>query len=203
MAIIATPQQLRQIYPQPRERSLKKQLARLDPYARRFLELSPFCVLCTQSLDGRADASPKGDAPGFVRVEDDTHLLIPDWPGNNRLDSFSNLLSNPAVGLLFLVPGVDESLRVNGRGELRDDLELRQLFARGERLPLTVLRVEVEEVFLHCAKALMRSKLWSGEYRVERSLLPSMGEMIKAQTGSADPAETQEQMLERYHKTLY
>lgn len=202
MAVITNPEQLRQIYAQPRERSLKKQLGHLDRYCRQFIGLSPFCLLSTQSESGKADVSPRGDAPGFVYVADDNTLLIPDWPGNNRLDSLSNILSNPAVGLLFLVPGIDETLRVNGRAEIRDDLELRQRFARGERLPITVLLVKVEEAYLHCAKALMRSRLWQPESQVERSLLPSMGEMLKEQTGAAT-AETQAEMLERYKQTLY
>lgn len=128
--------------------------------------------------------------------------MILDWPSNNRLDSFTNILSNPSVGLLFLVPGIDETLRVNGKAEIHDDLELRERFVHHERLPITVLVVKVEETYLHCAKALMRSKLWQPESQVERSLLPSMGEMFKEQTGAAT-AETQAEMLERYKQTLY
>lgn len=202
MALITTPEQLRQLYAQPRERSLKKQLPRLDRYCRQFIGLSPFCLLSSQSASGQADVSPRGDRAGFVRVMDDHTLLIPDWPGNNRLDSLSNILSNPAVGLLFLVPGIDETLRVNGRAEIRDDLELLGLFAHGERLPITVLVIKVEEAYLHCAKALMRSRLWQADLQVDRDVLPSMGEMLKEQTGAA-VAETQAEMLERYKQTLY
>lgn len=202
MALITTPEQLRQLYAQPRERSLKKQLPRLDRYCRQVIGLSPFCLLSSQSASGQADVSPRGDRAGFVRVMDDHTLLIPDWPGNNRLDSLSNILSNPAVGLLFLVPGIDETLRVNGRAEIHDDLELLGLFAHGECLPITVLVIKVEEAYLHCAKALMRSRLWQPDLQVDRGVLPSMGEMLKQQTGAA-VAETQAEMLERYQQTLY
>jgi PPOX class probable FMN-dependent enzyme len=137
-----------------------------------------------------------------VRVHDDQTLLIPDSPGNNRLDSFENILSSGRVGLLFLVPGVDETLRVNGNAALVDDAATLGLFASASRPPKSVIRVTVLEAYLHCAKALMRSRLWDPASRVERSTLPSMGEMLRDQAGSTGPAETQAEMVERYKAQL-
>ncbi len=193
---------LRERYAEPRPRSVQKQLDRLDAHCRRFVELSPFCVLATCGPDGLPDATPRGGEPGFVHVLDEHTILLPDRPGNNRLDSLSNLVRNPGVGLLFLVPGVDETLRVNGTCELRDDEELRARFDRGGKLPATVLVVTVREAYLHCAKALMRSRLWDEEAKIERSTLPSLGEMIRDQVGLAE-AETQAEMVERYRQSLY
>jgi PPOX class probable FMN-dependent enzyme len=199
---VRTHEELRERYAEPRERSLRKQLDHLDPHCRRFVELSPFCVLATCGPDGLPDATPRGGEPGFVHVLDEHTLLLPDRPGNNRLDSLGNLTVNPGVGLLFFVPGVDETLRVNGTCELRDDPELVGRFDREGKLPATVLVVSVQEAYLHCAKALMRSRLWDPEAQVERSTLPSLGEMLRDQLGLAE-AETQEQMLERYRQSLY
>lgn len=192
---------LRELYGQPVGRALKKQLSRFERHSRRFVELSPFCLLATSDAEGRADVTPRGGPAGFVRILDDQHLLLPDWPGNNRLDSLLNILANPEVGLLFLIPGVDESLRVNGRAEIRTDPEFLDYYVDQGRLPRTVLHVEAREIYLHCGKALMRSALWQA--RVERSVLPSMGQMLKDQIAGLEHAETQAEMLERYRQTLY
>ena len=194
-------QRLRALYPAPGERALRKQMAALDPHARRFIELSPFVVLSTADAQGRQDASPRGGAPGFVHAVDAQRLWIPDAPGNHRLDSLSNIVTTGRVGLLFLIPGVDETLRVNGGARLRDEADRLALFAADPRVRL-VIEVDVEEVYLHCAKALMRSKLWSDAARVPRTVLPSMGQMINDQTGGGLPAESQEQMVARYAKDL-
>jgi uncharacterized protein len=199
---VRTAEELRERYRQPSERALAKQLDRLDAHCSRFVRLSPFCVLATCGPDGLPDATPRGGEPGFVHVLDERTLLLPDRPGNNRLDSLSNITANGSVGLLFFVPGVDETLRVNGTCELRDDRELVARFDRAGRPPATVLVVSVREAYLHCAKALMRSRLWDPATRIERSTLPSLGEMLRDQLGLAD-AETQEQMVARYEQTLY
>ena len=149
------------------------------------------------------DVAPRGDQPGFVAVPDANTVLIPDRPGNNRLDNYSNILENPKVSLVFLVPGVNETLRINGIAEIRDDADLLEMFSVGGKLPVTVLKVTVHEAYLHCAKALMRSKLWAPEARVERSVLPSMGQMIKDQTNAEGPVESQTVMEARYEKVLY
>jgi PPOX class probable FMN-dependent enzyme len=203
MGVIGTEAELRRLCHTPGERAVRKELRHLDRHCRRFIELSPFVVLATSDASGRLDASPRADAPGFVLVTDEGTLTMPDWPGNNRLDSLTNLLSNPEVGLLFLIPGVDETLRVNGRAEIRDDLDLRAAFGRGDRMPRTVLRIRVREAYLHCAKALMRSGLWDPRRQVPRSVLPSMGEMLRDQTHSTEPVESQSAMVERYRQILY
>lgn len=202
MGRIASVEQLRTLYAEPRERSRRKVLPALDSHCRTFIGLSPLVMLASFGADGRADVTPRGDAPGFVGVEDAGTLLIPDRPGNNRLDTLTNLLANPAVGLLFLIPGVDETLRINGRAEIRDDAELLERFVVDGRAPVTVLRVKVQEAYLHCAKAFMRSRAWDPAGFLPRERLPSMGEMLRDQLGMAT-AETQAEMLERYRATLY
>jgi len=187
---------LRALYPPAKERSVQKQLDHLDRHCLRFVQLSPFVVLSSTSAEGRCDASP------FVRAPDAQTLLIPDAPGNNRLDTLENLVGGGGIGLLFLVPGVDETLRVNGRARLLADPALLRTFANEKRTPRLVIEVKIEDAYLHCAKALMRSSLWDPARRIERSTLPSMGEMLRDQIGPQVPAETQEQMLERYKSDL-
>lgn len=194
-------QRLRALYPAPGDRALRKQIAALDRHALRFIALSPFVVLSTSDAQGRQDASPRGGAPGFVHAGGDRRLWIPDAPGNHRLDSLSNIVATGRVGLLFLIPGVDETLRINGRACLRDEPDRLAPFAADPRVKLAI-EVDVEEVYLHCAKALMRSQLWSDAARVERSVLPTIGQMIADQIGVEAPAETQAQMLARYAKDL-
>ena len=199
---IETPEQLRQHYKEPKGRAVQKQLEHLDVHCRNFIALSPFLILASSS-EGSTDASPRGGAPGFVRVPDPHTLLVPDWPGNNRLDSFANILRNPNIGTIFLIPGVDETLRINGTVEIRTDDALRHTFETNGKLPVTVLKLTVKEAYLHCAKAFMRAKLWREEAKIDRAALPTTGTMLKDQTGSEGPAETQEAMLERYQKILY
>jgi len=199
---ITTLDALRGLYAPARERSVKKQLPALDPHARRFIELSPFVVVASHSAAGLPDASPRGGEAGFVKVLDVQTLLLPDSPGNNRLDTLENIVDSGQLGLLFMVPGIDESLRINGRASLTTDPARLALFADTRRPPKLVIEVQVAEVYLHCAKALMRSSLWDPSSRVERALLPSMGEMMKDQIGGDIPAETQAQMLARYAQDL-
>jgi len=194
--------ELRALYAEPTERAQRKEIRRLDKHCRRFIALSPFVVLASADDANRCDASPRGGDPGFVKVLDESTLLIPDAPGNNRLDSMQNIQSSGRIGLLFLVPGVDETLRVNGRARVSTDAGQIALCATERRAPKVVIEVHAEEVFLHCAKALMRSKLWNDAHRVERSVLPTMGQMLAEQTGLEIPAETQEAMRERYQKDL-
>lgn len=203
MARIETMDSLRAIYGAPKGRSVAKQLDRLDRHCRSFIALSPFLVIATQGADGFGDATPRGDHPGFVSVADDTTLIIPDRPGNNRIDSLSNIVERPGIGLLFLIPGVDETLRVNGTAVIDDDLALRSAHTAEGQMPATVLVVTVREAYLQCAKALMRSKLWAEASRVPRDRLPTMGEMLRDHTRSSEPAESQAEMLARYATSLY
>jgi len=202
MAAISSETELRALHPPPKERTLRKQLDRVDRHCCRFIELSPFVVMATADAEGHMDATPRGGEPGFVRVADERTLLLPDRPGNNRLDSLSNLTEHPEIGLLFMIPGVDETLRVNGMVELRTDADLAEPFKVGRRAPAVVLRITVREAYLHCGKALMRSRLWSAEAQIDRSELPTLGEMLRDQTGSG-AAESQAAMVARYHQELY
>jgi PPOX class probable FMN-dependent enzyme len=202
VAAITTESELRALHAAPSERALRKELDRLDRHCRGFIAHSPFLVMATADADGRLDATPRGGEPGFVAVADDRTLLLPDRPGNNRLDSLTNLTQRPEVGLLFMIPGVDETLRVNGAAELRDDPDLIERFQISRRPPTIVLRITVRQAYLHCAKALMRSRLWDPDSRIERAELPTLGEMLRDQLGSG-PVESQAQMVERYRGQLY
>ena len=202
---ITTLQELRALYAPARERSVKKQIPELDVHCTRFIGLSPLVVVASSGVDGHAgllDASPRGGAPGFVKVLDAHTLLLPDAPGNNRLDTLENIVATGHIGLLFLLPGVDETLRVNGTAVLSQAEADLALCTDDKRVPKLVIRVTVQAAYLHCAKALMRSKLWSPDVLVNRSVMPSMGEMMKDQIGGDIPAETQEQMLARYAQDL-
>lgn len=172
---------LEALYGKVSHRAANKTLTALDKHCRAFIALSPFVVLGT-----RGDVSPKGDPPGFVRVIDDRTIAIPDRKGNNRLDGLRNILEDPRVALLFFVPGVDETLRVNGIAEISTDPNLLAGFEEKGHVPATALVVHVEEAFLHCAKALVRSRLWDPGARVERNVLPGAGEMLADQIGDPD-----------------
>ena len=177
--VITDESQLREIFGWPTERSLNKQIDRLDHHCRAIIAKSPFILLGTADVTGRCDVSPKGDYPGFVRVLDDNTIAIPDLPGNNRLDTLTNMIKNPQVGLIFMIPGMDETLRINGKVRLTRDPELLESMAFQGKLPKLAIVVDVQEVFTHCPKAFVRSKLWSDENRIERSELPSFAELLQ------------------------
>ena len=199
---ITTLAALRQLYNAPQERAVRKQIPALDIHCRRFIELSPFLLLATSDLAHNMDASPRGGEPGFVRITDAGALLIPDAPGNNRLDSFENVVSTGRVGLLFLIPGFDETLRVNGTAVLSQSEADLAACKSERRTPKLVVRVSVEAAYLHCAKAFMRSRLWERGSRVERSVLPTAGKMISDQTGIHVAPETRQDMVKRYAPDL-
>jgi len=204
MSIITTPEELRSVYKPALERSVQKEMSSLDKHAKAFLARSPFVLIGSCAEGGRADVSPKGDQPGFVRALDNRTVAIPDRPGNNRLDTYENVLTNPQVGLIFLVPGMNETLRINGRAEIRIDDELKAMFEYQGKLPISVMVVAVEEVYLHCAKAFMRSGLWDASTFIERSSFPSFGAMLKDQISLEEtPAEIDRGLEERYRITLY
>jgi len=193
---------LRALYAAPKPRALQKQLSALDEHCRHFIALSPFAVVSSTSVAHTLDASPRGGAPGFVHVLDDRTLLIPDAPGNNRLDTLHNIIETGTLGMIFLIPGIDETLRINGRARLSCLAEHLQVFAAEKHPPKLVIELQVQEAYLHCAKALMRSKIWHAASQVPRTALPTMGQMINSQTGATTPPETQEEMLARYAADL-
>lgn len=193
---------LRQLYAHPTERVRSKQIGFLDAHCRRFIGLSPFVVVSTCDEGCNADASPRGGDPGFVQVDGQGRLLIPDAPGNNRLDSLENIVRTGKVGLLFLIPGFDETLRVNGSASLSVAPEDIAACASERRAPKLAIRVTVQEAYLHCAKAFLRSKLWSESARVDRSAMPTIGQMIADQTGLEIPYESREEMERRYAPDL-
>lgn len=204
MATITDLDALRRVYKTAHPRAVAKELSHLDAHCKRYIGLSPFLLIGSAGHPGDfGDVSPRGEDPGFVAVLDDKTLAIPDRPGNNRLDTLENIIDNPEVGLLFLIPGVDETLRISGRAELRDDPELLERFRIKDRLPATVMVVTVRRAYLHCAKALMRSKLWDPSARIERSELPTMNQMIADQTTADGPIEDQDEMVKRYREVLY
>jgi PPOX class probable FMN-dependent enzyme len=177
--------------------------SRLDEHLRRFIGLSPFLVLATSDGEGHVDASPRGDGPGFVQVLDDATLLVPDRPGNNRADSYQNIVLHPGVGLIFFVPGIDETVRVNGRATIVTSTGLLEPTAVRGKVPRAGLRVTVEEAFFHCGKALKRSALWDSERRLERSAFPSLGRIIAEQTRRIEPAEAEAKIARDYVDKLY
>jgi uncharacterized protein len=178
----------------------KKVLHRVDTFCRDFIALSPFLVIATSDGKGNADATPRGDAPGFVAVLDDTTLLIPDRRGNNRVDTFGNILAAPGIGLIFFVPGIDETLRVNGKAQITQDPALLAPLAARDIAPTIGLKVHVEETYFHCGKALMRAKLWDPATQVKRRSFPSLGRIIAEQTAAVE-VETAEQAIDEGYRT--
>ena len=201
--MITTHEQLRALYAAPGERAVRKQQAQLDAHCQRFIALSPFCVLASGGGAGALlDASPRGGTQGFVKAPDAHTLLLPDAVGNNRLDTLGNLLDDPRIGLVFLIPGVDETLRVNGTARLRDEAIYTDFFIAERQRPKLIIEVRVAEVYLHCPKALMRSRLWSADAQVDRAVLPTLGQMIHDQMGLDTEPESQVAMLQRYRAQM-
>ena len=204
MEFIGSKDELRAHYGAPHDRAVKKELRFLDAHARSFLARSPFVLIGSQDGEGNADVTPKGDKPGFVAVLDDVTIAIPDRPGNNRLDTFENIVANPAVGLLFLIPGMNETLRINGEGRITADAGLRAQLAVDGREPATVLVVKAKAVYMHCAKAFMRSELWKPESWPERSEMPTLGAIMRDQIGLAESASELDDSLDKsYAKSMW
>lgn len=201
---ITSEAQLREIYGEPGGIALRKHLDRLDVHCRRFLALSPFALVATADARGDCDASPRGGPPGFITVQDDHTLLIPDAAGNRRIDTLRNVVANPRLGLCCFVPRFGEVLRINGRARITRNVALRERLALLGRVPATVLVVTIEDAFLHCAKAVMRSHLWQPEHWSEPDL-PSAAEIWRDHTGRGfrTTEEIQELLVESYTKRLY
>jgi len=204
-SVISTERQLRDLMGEASEGSIKKETTYLTDACRRFIEKSPFMLLATSGKDGRCDVAPKGDPAGFVHVMDDTHLVIPDRPGNKRFDGIRNIFENPQIGLIFLVPGRHETLRVNGRAWItQDDEVLDAMPVQGKR-PWFAIGVEVEECFLHCGKAFLRSELWEPSSWPDLATVPSGGQLLKGTPGGVNETvdEINERLLESYRTRIY
>jgi len=200
---ITTIADLDALYDKPAGASLAKEIDHISEHYRAFIEKAPFVVMATSGPDG-LDCSPRGDPAGFVRVLDRKRVLLPDRRGNNRLDSLRNLIADPRVSLLFLIPGVNETLRINGRARIMVNEELAASFAINERVPKILIEVTADRVYFQCAKALVRSRLWASETQVPRSALPSTGQILEQITNKAiDAAEHDRGYPERVKQTIY
>jgi PPOX class probable FMN-dependent enzyme len=189
---IASAAALRDLFGQAEGLAVRKSIPKIDRHARDFIARSPFLCIATSGKDGRADVSPRGDLAGFVQVLDDHHLAIPDRPGNNRLDTMVNIVENPNIGLIFLIPGFEDTLRINGQAEITTDPAL---LARAEvdgKRPKVAIRIRVDEQFFHCAKAFRRSRLWQPESIVDRKVMPTLARIILEQTDEAAKLKEEE-----------
>jgi len=201
--LVTTLEQLEALYGERKQTTIRKEVARLSAGYRKLIEAAPFVAVATAGPEG-LDCSPKGDPAGFVRILDDRTLAIPDRPGNNRLDGYRNILRDSRVALLFLIPGIGETLRVNGRGAISVDPELMQGFVINGKLPRSVLIVHIERVFFHCAKAVVRAKLWNDASRIDRKSLPSTGALLAELTANELGGEAYDRALpERIKAELY
>jgi PPOX class probable FMN-dependent enzyme len=200
--LIQTTEQLRAIYKAPSERAVLKELTHIDPHLKRFISLSPFLVISSGDQHHQMDCSPRGGDAGFVKVLDQQTLLIPDSIGNNRLDTLTNIIATSQIGLLFFIPGIDEVVRVNGKATLQTDTDLLKHFDNLNNKPKLVIKVIVEAAYIHCPKALMRSKFWSKANQQNMDAIPTIGQIISDQTKSTAPVESREEMLKRYTPEL-
>ena len=199
---VTTLEQLREVYPHPAERSVLKEVDHLDHHCRAFIALSPFLLIASSDSEGAGDVSPKGGPPGFATVLDDHRLLIPDATGNRRLDSLQNMLENPRVGMLFLIPRMGEVLRVNGHVALSRDPELLEGLQTGGRPAKLALIITVEQAYLHCAKSIIRSRLWKTESWPEAEELPSAAEILNDHIGMGDLAASAAALQESYAQRI-
>lgn len=198
-------EEVRELIGKPSERAVNKVIALLDDHCKQFITMSPFLMMATSNGNGKCDNSPRGDAPGFVHVIDEEMLVIPERPGNKRLDSIMNILSNPQIGLVFIIPGLEETLRINGQAMvIKDEIILEKLSVNGKR-PILGIAVKVEECFLHCAKAFKRSNLWDGETWPSKESLPRAASILKAHANLQGISEEkiEEDFKESYQKRLY
>ena len=203
-ATISDGGRLREIVGEPIPIVRDKEMPRLDNYCRRFIEMSPFLCLGTVGADGHIDMSPRGDPPGFVRVLDDTTILIPDRQGNQRVDSMQNIIDNPRIGLIFFLPGVEETLRIRGRVSITSDPDLLGPLALNGKTPKLGFLIEIDQVFFQCAKALIRSKLWDPATPIKRSEFPSFAQITRDQRRpDAEIAEVEAMIQENYETQLY
>ena len=201
--VITSRQRLRDLSRQPSQRASNKVIDHVDDICRRFIAASPFVVVASRGADGRIELSPKGDPPGFVAILDDKTLAIPDRPGNHRLDTFENLLTDAQVGLMFMIPGNGDTLRISGTGRIVRDSALQARLAVNGKIPNLVLVVAVAEVFMHCPKCMIRSKLWSPDHWPDRSSVPSLAEAIVAHAGSSETITQVQAVIDEGIARLY
>jgi PPOX class probable FMN-dependent enzyme len=192
---------LREIIDEPMALAATKEMPALDKHCRRFIELSPFLCLSSMSASGKADVSPRGDPPGFVKVLDDRTVLIPDRKGNRRLDTMQNILEQPSVAVIFFVPGIEETLRLNGKASITRDPALLDDMAVQGQAPALGIKIEIDTVFFHCAKALKRSRLWDAEAQIDRGDFPRYGQIIKDQRNPGGTADEIEDYIQTNYKT--
>ena len=201
MDYITTREELRSAFEATHDVAVRKVLRALDGHARRFIGKSPFLLIGSQDASGNGDVSPKGDLPGFVRILDSHTLAIPDRPGNNRLDTWENIVENPGVGLIFMIPGMNETLRINGEARLTLDVDLCSSMQVNGRPAKAVLVVKVREVYVHCAKAFIRSRLWSPDTWAPRSDMPTLGQILKDQAELSATADEFDGILDEAYRT--
>ncbi|WP_119301601.1 pyridoxamine 5'-phosphate oxidase family protein [Dongia deserti] len=207
---IASAAELRRLYGHAEGLAAKKSLPKLDRHARDYIARSPFLCIATSGTGGRADVSPRGDQPGFVQVLDDYSLAIPDRPGNNRLDTMENILINPNVGLIFMIPGFEDTLRINGKATITADPAILERATVDRKQPKVAIHIAVEEAFFHCAKAFRRSRLWQQDAIVDRKVMPTLARIILEQTAAAEVPPRDEEVAacdvaieEDYRTQLY
>ena len=200
--LISTPEQLRELYRQPSKRAAGKVTSTITPEVARFIGFCPFAVLSTSGEGGVVDASPRGGPAGFIQVVDDTHVAVPDLGGNNRLDSFQNILANPHAGLLMLIPGKEETVRINGAAHLSTDPELLGSFTKELRTPKLALVIRTDEVFGHCAKAVRRAGLWEPESWDALAEAPDLADIYACQFKNVDASEMRNQLEQVYTDDL-
>jgi uncharacterized protein len=201
--LIDSRERLRELSRAPSQRAREKVIDHIDDVCRRFIAATPFVIVATRGADGRLDVSPRGDPPGFVQVLDGKTLAIPDRPGNHRLDTFENLLAHSEIGLIFLIPGNGDTLRVSGKGKIVRDRDLQKRLALNGNAPELALIVSVEEAFMHCPKCILRSRLWMPEHWPDRANVPTLAEAIMAHARPAESLADVKTFVDAHNASLY
>ena len=202
MGVVSNIEQLRSIYNYSKGRAALKVINSLEKHSKNFINLSPFFVISSKGKNGHADVSPRGDSVGFVKIQDDKTIIIPDRSGNNRLDTLENIIFDPSVGTLFFIPGINTVLRINGNAFIEDSLEIRAQFEINNNIPKTCIIINIEEIFMHCAKALMRSSFWDHSKYLSQTEFPTISKIINDQLNSEDDEQNHEQEDKRYKKQI-
>jgi len=202
MGVVNNLRQLRSIYNYSKGRAALKVINSLEKHSKNFINLSPFVVISSKGKNGRADVSPRGDSVGFVKIQDDKTIIIPDRSGNNRLDTLENIIFDPSVGTLFFIPGINTVLRINGNAFIEDSLEIRAQFEINNNIPKTCIIINIEEIFMHCAKAIMRSSFWDHSKYLSQTEFPTISKIINDQLNSEDDEQNHEQEDKRYKKQI-